>query len=237
MTTQKNMLQIVQDACTDVGQPRPTVVASSTDETPRRMLRLLNKAGTQLMREFEWPRLRVVETFTAVAQEEQTEPSTTEFARLAPQSTIWHVNTQRQVIGPVSLEKWNQLHVFPVSTAQFYWTIIGLRFSIYPVPTTSDQFTFAYVFQKWTSNAAGTVFGLEFTADDDTHLLDDELLTLELVWRWKQAIGIDYGEDMATCNRYKELLYAGLRNKDVVNLSDPWQGKLPEGYWPGTISA
>jgi len=237
MTTQKNMLQIVQDACTDVGQPRPAVVVSSTDETPRRMLRLLNKAGTQLMREFEWSRLKVQETFNAVAAEEQIEPSSTEFARLSPNSTIWHVNTQRQVIGPVSMEKWNQLHIFPTSTAQFYWAMIGRRFSIYPVPTTSDQFTYSYVFQKWAANAAGTVFNLEFTADDDIHFLDDEMLTQELVWRWKQAIGIDYAEDMATANRYKELLYAGMRNKDVVNLSDPWQGKIPDGYWPGTISA
>lgn len=237
MTTQKNMLQIIQDACTDVGQPRPAIVASATEETPRRMLRLLNKAGTQLMREFEWPRLRETEVFTAVAAEEQAEPSTTEFARLAPNSTLWHVNSQKRVIGPVSMEEWNQLHIFPTSTAQFYWIMDGRRFSIFPAPTTSDQFRYAYIWQKWAANAAGTVFNLQFTADDDIHLLDDEMLTLELVWRWKQAIGIDYAEDMASANRYKEVLYAGMRNKSIVNLSDPWQGKLPEGYWPGTISA
>lgn len=237
MTAEKNMLQIIQDACTDVGQPRPSVVASATDETPRRMLRLLNKAGTQLMREFEWPTLRETETFTATAAEAQTEPSITDFARLSPQSTIWHVGTQRQVIGPVSMEKWNQLHIFPTSTAQFYWTMLAGRFNIYPAPTVSDQFRYSYVYQKWAKTPDSVTYKLEFDADDDKHDLDDEMLTLELVWRWKQAIGIDYAEDMASCNRYKEVLYAGLRNKDVVNLSDPWQGKLPEGYWPGTITA
>ena len=201
------------------------------------MLRILNKAGTQLMREFEWPKLRTVETFNATAAEEQITPSSTSFARLSPQSTIWHVDTQRQVIGPVSMEKWNQLHIFPISTAQFYWTMIGDRFNIYPIPAVSDQFRYSFVYQKWASNAAETTSTLEFLADDDQHYLDDELLTLELVWRWKHAIGIDYAEDMASSSRYKEMLYAGMRNADTLNLSDPWQGKLPEGYWPGYITA
>lgn len=45
--------------------------------------------------------------------------------------------------------------------------------------------------------ADGTLTGA-FTADDNEFLLDDRLLTLGLIWRWKAQKGLDYSEDLQT---------------------------------------
>ncbi len=42
-----------------------------------------------------------------------------------------------------------------------------------------------------------------FTADNDTFLLDERLLTLGLVWRWRSQKRMEYAEDMAN---YEKLL-------------------------------
>ena len=38
--------------------------------------------------------------------------------------------------------------------------------------------------------------GETFTSDTDTTELNEELLTLSLIWRWNRAKGLDYAEDM-----------------------------------------
>lgn len=36
----------------------------------------------------------------------------------------------------------------------------------------------------------------DFDSDDDSFVLDEQLLLLSTIWRWKQAEGLDYQEDM-----------------------------------------
>jgi len=40
-----------------------------------------------------------------------------------------------------------------------------------------------------------------FTSDDDGTFLDEELLILDIKWRFLAAKGLDYAEDMATAER------------------------------------
>ena len=229
----RTLLQIVQDACSDVGQARPAIVASSSTETPIRMLRLLNKAGIQLTKETAWNELTNVRTFTAVAAQAQIEPPA-DYARLSPQTSLWDVSLLRPAVGPIAIDKWLNLTTNTIAGPDKYWTLIGAKFNIYPAPAVTDDFTYAYQSKNWVVNS--TTYKDRFTADDDTPLIDDELLTLELIWRWKAAIGIDYAEDMANASRQKEIVLAANRGPRIIELSDPFQGSLPEGFWPGVVT-
>lgn len=229
----RTLLQIVQDAADDVGQPVPTIVASATSATPKRMLRLLNKAGIQLMKEIAWNELLTVRTFNAVAAEAQIEPPA-DYARIAPESSLWDQSLIRPSVGPMSPNQWLALKTNTVTGGDKYWTLLLGKFNIYPAPAITDQFSYAYVSKNWVVN--GSTYKDRFTADDDTPLIDDELLTLELIWRWKAAIGVDYAEDMANATRQKELVIAANRGPAIINLSSPFHGDLPDGFWPGVVT-
>lgn len=231
----RTLLQIVQDACKDVGQPRPSGVASATTETPGRMLRLLNKAGRQLIKDHDWNILMDVESFTAVATQAQTHPHPpSDFDRFTSQTSLWDVTLKRPVVGPLPLEKWLRVIVDNTNGMDKFWTMIGGQINITPTPTTSDDFTYAYQSKNWVADSADTPKA-SFTADDDYPRIDDELLVLELVWRWKASIGIDYAEDLATSSRYKETVIAADRGPRLINLATP-QNDLPNNMWPRTIS-
>ena len=229
----RTLLQIVQDACSDVGQPRPTIVVSSTTETPVRMLRLLNKAGIQLIKEIAWNELTTVRSFTPVAAQLQIEPPS-DYSRLTPETSIWDVGMKRPCVGMLSIDNWLNLLTNTIAGADKYVTLIGGKFNIYPAPAVTDEFSYAYQSKNWVIN--GSTYKDRFSADDDTPLIDDELLTLELIWSWKSSIGLDYAEDMANASRQKEIVMAANRGPRIINLSDPFQGTLPDNFWPGVIT-
>ena len=229
----RTLLQIVQDACSDIGMARPSVVASATLETPIRMLRILNKAGIQLQKEIAWNELLTVRTFTPVAAQAQVEPPS-DYGRMSPMTGLWDVSLRRNAVGPISTDKWLELLTMTTTGGDKYWTLIAGKFNIYPVPAVTDSFNYAYQSKNWVVN--GSSYKDAFDADDDEPRIDAELLTLELIWRWKSAIGLDYAEDMANANRQKEIVVAATRGPRILELSDPFRGDLPANYWPGVIS-
>lgn len=229
------LLQIVQDACRDVGQPVPGIVSSATDETPKRMLRLLNKAGQQLLKDHDWSALTDVETFTPTATQAQSAHPPSDYDRFTSQSAMWDAGNKRPMVGPLSMDKWLRVVVDNQQQIDKFWALIAGKVNILPVPATTDSFVYAYQSKNWVYASDGTTGKPAFTADDDTPRLPSELLILELVWRWKQSIGLDYGEDMATCNRLKETMIAADRGNRVLNLSAPTQDAIPDNLWIGTI--
>ena len=229
------LLEIVQEACKEVGQPRPSVVISATSDTPVRMLSLLNTAGKNLAIEHDWTALTDVETFTPLAQESQTGHPPADFQKFTSQAAMWDVNNERPLVGPLPMDQWMRLVVDAQQNIDKYWTVIGGTIRILPAPAVTDSFTYAYQSKNWVLSAA-LASKAAFTADDDTPRIDDELLLLELIWRWKHSIGVDYAEDISNAGRRKEMVISADRGNRIVSLSKPWDGDIPDTFWPGTIT-
>lgn len=106
-------------------------------------------------------------------------------------SSIWSDNYN----AVEDLDEWTQLQRFMPSTVPGYWIIYGGKFHLIPTPRENENPCFWYISNNLVKDADGTLKPL-FTADADTFLLDEQLLTLAMIWRWKQAEGLDYAEDM-----------------------------------------
>lgn len=57
------LLALMQTVCDEIGLPRPTAVASSTDSNIRQLLALMNRVGDDLLHEFEWNKLSTAYRF------------------------------------------------------------------------------------------------------------------------------------------------------------------------------
>jgi hypothetical protein len=146
------------------------------------------------------------------------------------------VGNKRPLIGPLSIDKWLRVVVDNQQQIDKYWALVGNKVNVLPVPATTDSFVYSYQSKNWVLDADTTTAKAAFAADTDTPRIPSELLILELVWRWKQSIGLDYGEDMATCNRLKETIIAADRGNRILSLARPFSGDVPAGYWPGVIT-
>lgn len=193
-----SLLTIVQDAVNRIGfGATPDSVVSNTDQTPKQMMSLLNQEGEALSK-FKWEALVKEHTFTLVtADQDYATPAG--FRYMIPDS-VWNRDSKRPVRTPITSQEW-----------QFYkgWsTVTGLtlrarirnkELEFDQAITASDNgktIAYEYVSSYWTEDSGSTAQG-KFAADDDTGILDEELLTLGLIWRFKKAKGLDWQADYA----------------------------------------
>ena len=189
------LLSIVQDCCNEVGFPsQPSAVVGDNDFLQH--LRLLNREGKALAR-WEWQRLVKEDTITLVTSD-QDYALATDYRYMVP-STQWNRDDQRQLIW-LNSQEW-----------QFFkgWTSVNglnLRARIRNNQLEFEQtivagddgktIAYEYVSANWCEDSGGTGQSA-FAADTDVGVLDEELLTLGLIWRFKRAKGLDWADDWA----------------------------------------
>lgn len=193
------LLSIVQDACDDIGFPTPATVVGNAEA--KQYLRLANREGNALARH-DWQALKKEHTFTLVTAD-QDYALPTDFKYIIP-SSAWNRDNQRSLIEPLTSEEW-----------QFFkgWsTVNGLNqrarirndlFEFEQTITSGENgqtIAYEYISKNWCESSGGTG-QTKFLADSDVAILDEELITLGLIWRFKKAKGLSFEADFFEYDR------------------------------------
>jgi hypothetical protein len=188
-------LQIVQTACKRIGINSPNAAVTSSDLQVIQLLALLEETGQELADRYGWQTLQKEATFTTVATETQKAVSTiTTGFNYIVNDTIWNRTLRRPVYGPKSQQDWQQAKAININGPFNSFRIEGDNILFNPVPAAGQSCYFEYITKNWlTLSVGGTSDSI--ANDADTPLLDDKILTLGLIWRWKAAKGLDYSED------------------------------------------
>jgi hypothetical protein len=196
-----SLLSLVQEA-TDIiqGIPRPAAIVGSQQQDHRQLLALANKEGRELGRRTTWQALTGEHSFIAVANEEQ--PSgLLDQAAFIINETLYNRTRQRRVVGPVDAVDWQMQKATTTTLVDEQFRIRGSMLLLMPVPQAGDEYAYEYVTKRFVTNAGDTLQRESFAADTDVALIDEWLITLGVVWRWKNAKGLDYGEDFRTYDK------------------------------------
>lgn len=229
------LLTITQNACDRLSLTRPSAVVNSTDRQVRQLFGLVNAEGVSLAKRHDWQALTSEWTFITVAQAEQTNtPIPTDLRKFIPDS-FYNRTSVRKVTGPITPQQWQAVQAQP--SAMYIYLAFRERqgdFLITPVPSAGQTVAYEYVSKNWALSSASQPKA-SFTSDDDTSYLDEELLTLGLMWRWKQSKGFDYGEDMETYERALAVAMGEDGGSTELNIGGPVspqppnRANLPEG--------
>jgi len=193
--------------------------------------------GVELAARYEWQALLAEATFTTLAAESQGA-----LATIAPgckyivNDTIWNRDLRRPVFGPLSAQRYQQLKAMVMAGPWYQFKIIRGNINFIPNPAAGQDCYFNYISKNWVLAADNTTTKAAFTADDDTSLLDEDLMVLGLIWRWKAAKGFNYAEDF---QKYERMVMDAMGrdgSKDTLNMGDVrydiYPGVLvPAGSW------
>lgn len=205
-----SLLELVQDCADRIGLPRPSGVIGQTDAQTRMLLQLIQQEGREQARRHTWQALTFQKTFPSLAQESQTDAIPDDFDRMVPE-TFWNRTNQWMVSGPLTAQEYADIVARSVQPVRQAFRIRGNAILMQPTPSAGETMAFEYVSKFWAGATGSTTPTLTgFSADSDIAYLDDELMRLGLVWRFKRARGLDYGEDF---NAYERLL-AQLSGRD-----------------------
>lgn len=218
-----------------------SAIVSDGQETQNLLWALADMEAVDILRrsEYRFPALTRTQSFTASLASLQSSGKPSNFKRFI-RDTAWNATTDRKLGGPLSDQDWGLANGQPVTSTISQWLMFrydGLH--IFPVPTAANTITYDYVINTPILDNDGTTYKSAFVADNDTYLLGDNILTLALVWRYKQSKGRDYAEDL----KNYELALAGesvaATGSAAISIApmdyDPvtMAPNLPDGNYPG----
>ena len=193
-----SLLTLVQSATRRLGLNVPAAVATSTDPAVLQIMELASEEGQEMAARTNWSFLTQQATFTTVATENQGLITTIAPAlKFIINETIWNRTLRRPVFGPLSPQQWQQMEAMVMQGPWNQWRIVGQYLKFIPVPAAGQSCYFEYVSKNWGLANDGVTGKSAYSADSDTALLDENIMVLGLIWRWRAAKGLDFTADLA----------------------------------------
>jgi hypothetical protein len=229
-------LQIIQSACKRIGILAPNTALSSNDQQIQQLVEISNEEGQDLASRYSFQALQIETIFTTVAAQVQGSLST-----IAPgfkyivNNTIWNRSLRRPVYGPRSEQDWQQIKAMQINGPWNSFRIINDQINFYPVPPAGQTCAFEYISTNWINTSTGSTSSI-WTNDADTSKIDEQVLILGTIWRWKAAKGLDYAEDFAKYERRVQDTMGRDAGKDTLVLTGATYDVepvvlVPRGSW------
>lgn len=232
-------LTIIQNASSRLSLTSPSAVFSSTDAQIIQLRNLMNMEGKTLARRAAWTKITKEKTFSTTAAAAQTSSVPSDFGFYINE-TMWNRTSGRQILGPLSADDWQAhqaLGITAVIDQYFRFRGAGTDAILLGpgTPTASETVAYEYCSNQWCEAAGGTDQSA-FAVDSDVGLLDEELITLGVIWRFKAAKGFDYGEDFRTYEMEVAKAIARDGGRPRIDLAGGfaetiYSGNIPDGSW------
>jgi len=214
----------------------PASFYGNTNLTARTCVALVRREAMTLERTYRWSEL--IDTYTLSTVEGQDSYDLPSDYRAFANQSHWDRTKSRPMIGPASGAEWQWLkgYLAAGATIDRWWRLQGTKFYIHPVPTnTGDTIAFDYYSKNWVTKQSDNSNTSDWTSDNDTSRLDEELLTAGLKWRFLQAKGMPFEPEYKEYETLVEHAQAdnGGKRKITLGPTGVIPTKLPDrGFGP-----
>lgn len=179
---------------------KPSEFFSSTDQFEQELADLVNEAAKDITKDHAWSALTTLNTIPG-------DGVTTAFPLPADYDRM-------PVDVDIHSQTWNTWRFARTRDLDQYldfttgmgimspgiWVMLGGKINFYPAIGTGEQAKFYYQSKNYAVDKDG-IPKAAFSRDDDTFVLSERLLTLELIWRWRSQKRLEYSEDMANAQK------------------------------------
>jgi len=233
----QTLLNEIQDFCERRKLPVPQTVVNSDDPQVIQLKALLYEAGNELAIRGEWSALTFEATLTTLAQEDQgaiydltATGGATAFRKMKDE-TIWD-RTDQLPIWPINPINWQRLKATTAAMPRYRYRLVRQHLLFTPTPPAGHTVAFEWVSKWWIQDGTSGTIKERFTSDNDTFLIERELLKLGLTWRWKKEKGFDYLEEYNDLeDRLKETLAHDV-TRDVLYMDGTEPRAVPGVFVP-----
>lgn len=186
-----SILPAMQSAALKLMGQRPAVFFGSSQRFEQEITDLVNDVAEDILKAADWQALTRVHTLTGDgAETEFTLPD--DYDRMLLVADVQDVNSWLWGYYPFF-----DINAFLFAEARGFqpwpggWIIYADRMRFVPAPATGDTATFPYLSKNYARDSATLEGKPAFTQDTDDFLLPNHLLTLGLVYRWRENKKLD----------------------------------------------
>lgn len=228
------LLQIVGDACDEMGLDRPQGIVGNQQPQVRQLFALLRRLCKDLCKQYQWQELVSAATIQTVpGQVAYDLPD--DYLRMID-NTAWDGSLSWPMVGAVSSQGWQAFNSALVNVGiNLRYRIRHGKLEITPTPSSVQSISYEYISSQFVISASGRASA--FTSDQDDTVFDDSLLVIGLMMSFRQANGLDASFELGT---FQSML-ATLKSQDspspVINMPGRrgmpliGYGNVPEGNW------
>lgn len=177
-------LQTIANAfALNVGVQKTEQIVSSADRTWQEMLSMSNLVGDELARRADWGDLTTAQTLTGDGTNKVHDLGTA-FSRVTPGIGVQVGSTP---VRPLTRAEWASLTASEGTPRYFLLEDTGL--TLWPYLADGSTATLTGQTKNWCSSG-----GNVWAADTDTSLIDESLMLLGLIVRWRRQKGMDFAD-------------------------------------------
>lgn len=192
------VLTACQSALVRLVGRRPATIFSAQEQTVVEVADLVTEVATDIMKSHDWQALTKVDTITGDGTASAF-PLPDDYDRMCLAQGVqdglsWFFNYTQSP----DMDTWIALQDgYFQQLSPGWWMILEQQFQFAPAPPSGAVAKYPYISRNFARSPAG-VPQAAFTADADTFVLDERLLTLGLIWKWRAQKRLEYAEDMQT---------------------------------------
>lgn len=194
---------ILDDVLLESGMSTEAIYVASDNDAVLRLVRLANRSVSTLTR-YAWQALRSTHEFTLTS--DTVYPLPDDYLAHIP-NTFFTNGRLDSVDFPSDSEMWAYLQSSAGGSGYSVRVrLLGDNMHVYE-PDSGEVLRFEYLTKGPVLAADGTTKKAAFTADDDTWILDRDMLVFDIVWRYKKLMGLqDWQIDLAESKVYQNTL-------------------------------
>jgi hypothetical protein len=196
---------------------KPSSLFSTTDQFSMELADLANTVAADMSKEYDWRILQVLATHTGDAATIAF-PLPTDYLRMLKDGKVHSSMFKMTSFKAVTdADQWIYLQDTLATGSPGWYFLLGGRMQVYPAMPIGETARYYYISNKLVAVAAGAAGSkATFTADTDVFVLDEGLLTLALIWRWRSMKRMDYSEDMENYEIAKAQAIAADRGSKIL---------------------
>lgn len=216
-----SLLTICQDAADGCGLAKPATIISNDNKEARQLFYYAKREGKDLLEDFPWQILVNPEGSITGDDAATAYALPTDFHRLVPETT-WSRGENRQSYVPIGAKEWAYLKGWDiVTTLNRRARIYGGQMVFHKVLPSTVTIYFEYVSDLiWDIAATGTPKAVP-TLDTDIFRLDEEIVTLGIIWRYKKARERAWKADFQEYLKKKQHMQAQEKSAAVLDAGVP----------------
>lgn len=188
-----NVLEIVQSVTPRMGIADPSLLFGSTNATNKELASVVNEVAERIALMHDWTDLLSEQTDTGDGTTTSYDYPA-DYSRMPKIARIWSTRWERP-LQRITAEEALRLDVREYDTVIGTWHLLGGQVVYRPALASGENARWHYVSKNYAKASDGTRKA-SFTSDEDQYMLDDRMLGLAVVSRWREVKGFDYAEDL-----------------------------------------
>jgi hypothetical protein len=211
-----SLLTVFQQACTSgIALEKPSAVYGSTTREHIELANIANEMAAMIAASHEWQILNKIAVITGDGTTEDF-ALPADYDRMLDKSQLWSTSLETP-LSPISdRDDWLELDIKTFDFVINAWILYAGEIHIKPALSTGVQVKYFYQSNLWGLNGSTPIS--EFTADTNTFRIDERLLKLGIIWKWREMKGLPYAEDLATYERLLAKLAMRDKGSRIIRL-------------------